>query len=57
MTLFLFLTQLATLVIALVLAYRPLGDYIAGVYTNAKDLKVERGFYRLIGVKLSLIHI
>ena len=51
MTLFLFLTQLATLAIALVLVYRPLGDYMAGVYTTKKDLKVERGFYRLIGVK------
>ena len=51
MTLFLFLTQLATLVIALVLVFRPLGDYMAGVYTTKKDLRVERGFYRLIGVK------
>ena len=28
----------------------PLGNYIARVYTTEKDLKVERGFYRLIGV-------
>lgn len=42
--------QAATLIIALVLLYRPLGDYIAHVYTSARDLRVERGFYRLIGV-------
>ncbi len=46
----LFLAQLATLVVALVLLYRPLGNYMAAVYTGTKDLKVERGFYRLIGV-------
>jgi K+-transporting ATPase ATPase A chain len=30
--------------------YRPLGDYMAHVYTSARDLRVERGLYRLIGV-------
>ncbi|GIG36489.1 potassium-transporting ATPase subunit KdpA [Cellulomonas pakistanensis] len=30
--------------------YRPLGDYLAHVYTSARDLRVERGLYRLIGV-------
>ncbi|MEV4776945.1 potassium-transporting ATPase subunit KdpA [Microbacterium sp. LWH12-1.2] len=45
--------QAATLIIALVLLYRPLGDYIAHVYTSARDLRVERGFYRLIGVNPS----
>ena len=39
-----------TLVLALVLAYRPLGDYMARVYTGERDLAVERGTYRLIGV-------
>lgn len=42
--------QIATLVLVLVLLYRPLGDYIARVYTSPRDLAVERGAYRLIGV-------
>ena len=46
----LFAAQLATVVVVLVLLYRPLGDYMAAVYTSTKDLRVERGFYRLIGV-------
>ncbi len=39
-----------TLVVALVLAYRPMGDYMYRVYTSDRDHPVERGFYRLIGV-------
>jgi K+-transporting ATPase ATPase A chain len=46
----LFLAQLATVALLLGLAYRPLGDYMATVFTSRKDLRVERGFYRLIGV-------
>ncbi|UNK70595.1 potassium-transporting ATPase subunit KdpA [Microbacterium sp. H1-D42] len=42
--------QAATLVLILALLYRPLGDYIARVYSGARDLRVERGLYRLIGV-------
>ncbi|GAA3865213.1 potassium-transporting ATPase subunit KdpA [Leifsonia kafniensis] len=42
--------QAATLVVILVALYRPLGDYMAHIYTSPKDLKIERGFYRLIGV-------
>ncbi|MDP3951525.1 potassium-transporting ATPase subunit KdpA [Microbacterium sp.] len=42
--------QGATLVAALVLLYRPLGDAIARVYTSPRNLRVERGIYRLIGV-------
>ncbi|QWT23442.1 potassium-transporting ATPase subunit KdpA [Subtercola sp. PAMC28395] len=42
--------QLGTLIIALGLAYRPLGDYMAHTYTSGKDLRVERGLYKLIGV-------
>ena len=42
--------QAATLILALGLAYRPLGDYIARIYTSPKNLAVERGTYRLIGV-------
>ena len=40
------------LLVALLLAalYRPLGDYMARFYTSTKNLAVERGFYRLIGV-------
>ena len=38
--------------VALILAvlYRPLGDYMAWVYTSRKDWKFERGLYRVIGV-------
>ncbi len=50
-TLWLFIAQIATLVVVLVVIHRPLGDYMAAVYTSPKDLKIERGFYRLIGVK------
>ncbi|MCU1410439.1 MAG: potassium-transporting ATPase subunit [Rhodoglobus sp.] len=46
----LFVAQLATILIVLVLLFRPLGDYMAAVYTSKKDLRVERVFYRLIGV-------
>jgi K+-transporting ATPase ATPase A chain len=46
----LFILQALTIVIVLGLIYRPLGDYMAHVYTTPKNLKVERGFYRLIGV-------
>jgi len=42
--------QALTLVAVLVVVYRPLGDYMATVYTARRDLAVERGFYRLIGV-------
>jgi len=45
--------QGATLVAVLVLLYRPLGDAIARIYTGARDLRVERGIYRLIGVDAS----
>jgi K+-transporting ATPase ATPase A chain len=49
-TLWLGILQALTLVAVLVVLYRPLGDYMAGVYTGRRDLAVERGFYRLIGV-------
>ena len=49
-TIWLLLAQLATLVALLVAAYRPVGDYLAHTYTSTRDLRVERGFYRLIGV-------
>jgi K+-transporting ATPase ATPase A chain len=46
------LAVLSLLTVALVLAalYRPVGDYLARVYTSEKDSRVERGVYRLIGV-------
>ncbi len=50
MTFWLFVAMLATLVLMLGLAYRPLGDYMASTFTSRKDLRVERGFYRIIGV-------
>lgn len=46
----LFLAQLATVALLLGLVYRPLGDYMATVYTSRDDFRVERGFYRMIGV-------
>ena len=42
--------QILTVAVILVLLYRPLGDYMAWIFTSSTDLKVERGFYRLIGV-------
>ena len=42
--------QIMTVAVILVLIYRPLGDYMARIFTSGKDLRVERGFYRLIGV-------
>ncbi|WP_066039164.1 potassium-transporting ATPase subunit KdpA [Herbiconiux solani] len=46
----LLVAQLATLAIILAVIYRPLGDFIAWTFTSAKDLKVERGLYRVVGV-------
>ncbi|MFM9918222.1 potassium-transporting ATPase subunit KdpA [Lacisediminihabitans sp. H27-G8] len=46
----LFILQAATIVLVLALIYRPLGDYMAQVYSTPKNMRVERGFYRLIGV-------
>jgi len=34
----------------LALAHRPLGDYMAAVYSSARHLRLERGLYRLMGV-------
>jgi potassium-transporting ATPase potassium-binding subunit len=46
----LFVLQALTIVVVLGLIYRPLGSYMAHVYTTQKNLKFERGIYRLIGV-------
>nr|MDT0667115.1 potassium-transporting ATPase subunit KdpA [Micromonospora sp. DSM 115978] len=40
----------ASLVAALVIVYRPFGDYLARVYTSDRDLAVEKVVYRLVGV-------
>lgn len=47
------LLQGAALVLLLTLIYRPLGDYIARVYTSSRDLRVERLTYRAMGVEPS----
>ena len=49
--LWLFVGQLGTILIILAAAYRPLGDYMALVYTSRKHLRAERLVYRLIGVR------
>ncbi|NNC13592.1 potassium-transporting ATPase subunit KdpA [Planctomonas sp. JC2975] len=41
---------LLTLVVLLGVLYRPLGDYMAWVYTSSKDWRAERMLYRLAGV-------
>ncbi|MEU7135904.1 potassium-transporting ATPase subunit KdpA [Streptomyces sp. NPDC046261] len=41
--------QLTAVVAALALVYRPLGDYMAGVYSSDKHLRAEKWIYRLIG--------
>jgi len=45
----LLVASLATLILFLGVAYRPVGDYMAWVFTTRKDSKVERGIYRVIG--------
>ncbi|MEP6842902.1 MAG: potassium-transporting ATPase subunit KdpA [Pseudolysinimonas sp.] len=45
-----FAAQLGTVALVLVLLFRPVGDYMANLYTGARDLKIERGAYRLMGV-------
>lgn len=44
------LLTFATVALIIAVIYRPLGDYLAWVYTSGKDWWIERGFYRLIGV-------
>ncbi|NUL01863.1 potassium-transporting ATPase subunit KdpA [Streptomyces lunaelactis] len=41
--------QMLALIAALALAYRPLGDYMAGVYSSKKHLRVEKWIYKAIG--------
>ncbi|MFI6295879.1 potassium-transporting ATPase subunit KdpA [Nonomuraea sp. NPDC050790] len=42
---------IASLVLALVLTHKPLGDYMHRVYTSARHNVVERLIYRLLGVQ------
>ncbi|HEY3878240.1 MAG TPA: potassium-transporting ATPase subunit KdpA [Trebonia sp.] len=42
--------QIVLLVLVLAAFYKPLGDYIARVFTSDKHTRVERGFYRLMGI-------
>ncbi|MER6105979.1 potassium-transporting ATPase subunit KdpA [Streptomyces sp. NPDC001832] len=41
--------QVLALIAALGLAYRPLGDYMAAVYSSKKHLRVEKWMYKAIG--------
>ncbi|MER5260307.1 MULTISPECIES: potassium-transporting ATPase subunit KdpA [unclassified Streptomyces] len=41
--------QFLALIVALALAYRPLGDYMAKVYSSDKHLRVEKWIYKGIG--------
>ncbi|PRY20592.1 potassium-transporting ATPase subunit KdpA [Pseudosporangium ferrugineum] len=43
-----------TLIVALVAAYRPFGDYMYRVVNGTRATVVERGLYRLIGVDASV---
>jgi K+-transporting ATPase ATPase A chain len=42
--------QIVLLVLALAAFYKPLGDYIARIFTSEKHWRVERGFYRVMGI-------
>ncbi len=53
MTVLFGILQILTLFVLLALVYRPLGDYMAKMFSPSKDLTVERGFYRVIGVNSS----
>ena len=42
--------QLGLLIALLLAVYRPLGDYMAWVFTSPRHLRVERWCYRLCGI-------
>ncbi|HEY5397244.1 MAG TPA: potassium-transporting ATPase subunit KdpA [Trebonia sp.] len=42
--------QIVLLVVALAVFYKPLGDYIARIFTSEKHSRVELGLYRVIGI-------
>ncbi|MFI0859589.1 potassium-transporting ATPase subunit KdpA [Streptomyces smyrnaeus] len=41
--------QVSALIVALALVHRPLGDYMARVYSSRRHLRVERWMYRAVG--------
>ena len=50
MEIWLGILQVVTLLVVLVALYRPLGDYMARIYSGTRDLSIELSFYRVIGV-------
>jgi len=42
--------QIILLVAALAVCYKPLGDYIARVFTSPRHLRAESAFYRVMGI-------
>ncbi|MGH3495791.1 MAG: potassium-transporting ATPase subunit KdpA, partial [Sciscionella sp.] len=42
--------QVGSLVAALAAFHRPLGEYMAQVFSSTRHVRVERAVYRLIGV-------
>src|ERR1700745_3506258 len=42
--------QIVLLVVALAACYKPLGDYMARIFTSTKHLRVEKAFYRVMGI-------
>ncbi|PZE37600.1 potassium-transporting ATPase subunit KdpA [Curtobacterium sp. MCPF17_031] len=44
------IAQVALVVLLLVVAHRPLGDWMARVFTSTRHGRIERGVYRLVGV-------
>lgn len=44
------LAAYASVILVLAVLYRPLGDYMAQVFTTTKDARIERGIYRVVGV-------
>ncbi|RKS75513.1 K+-transporting ATPase ATPase A chain [Motilibacter peucedani] len=47
---FSFVLTTGSLVAVLALVHRPLGDYMAAVYSSPRHLRAERAVYRLVGV-------
>jgi K+-transporting ATPase ATPase A chain len=44
------LLQIVLLVLALAIFYKPLGDYIARIFTSEKHSRAELGLYRVVGI-------
>jgi K+-transporting ATPase ATPase A chain len=44
------LLQILALIVALAVCYKPLGDYIARIFTSEKHLRPERAFYKAMGI-------